>query len=104
MGSDAALSRIPSVCHHRYVTKSSNNNTLSKMQVMTAQQWAVHGVTRPMIRSLVRSGGLVRMRQGVYATRSAVRWAEASPVRLHVLDLLAVEAHGLAVGPGGPHH
>jgi hypothetical protein len=62
------------------------------MQVMTAQQWSALGVSRPMIRSLSRSGGLVLMRRGVYATRSAVQWAQADQVRRHVLDLLAARA------------
>lgn len=44
------------------------------------------------MRSLVRSGDLVRMRRGVYATRRAVDWAEDDPTRAHVLRVIAIRA------------
>lgn len=44
------------------------------------------------MRTLLRSGDLVRMRHGVYATRTAVAWAADDPRRLHALDVLAVTA------------
>jgi very-short-patch-repair endonuclease len=44
------------------------------------------------MRSLVRSGALVRMRRGVYATRRAIDWAEGNPTRTHVLHVLAMRA------------
>jgi very-short-patch-repair endonuclease len=44
------------------------------------------------MRSLVRSGELVRMRRGVYATRRAIDWAEGNPARTHVLHVLAMRA------------
>ena len=59
---------------------------------MSARQWHDRGVPPPLMRSLIRSGQLVRMRQGAYATRSAVDWAGADPVRLHVLDVRAARA------------
>jgi Protein of unknown function (DUF559) len=43
-----------------------------------------------MLRTLARSGDLVRIRQGVYATRRAVDWAKDEPVRDHVLHVMAV--------------
>ena len=42
-----------------------------------------------MLRTLTSSGDLVRMRQGVYATRKAVDWANDDPVRNHVLQIMA---------------
>jgi len=42
------------------------------------------------MRSLLRSGDLIRMRYGVYATRSAVAWAMDDPRRRHALEVLAV--------------
>jgi very-short-patch-repair endonuclease len=42
------------------------------------------------MRSLLRSGDLVRMRHGVYANRAAVAWAEEDPRRRHALEVLAV--------------
>jgi predicted transcriptional regulator of viral defense system len=43
-----------------------------------------------MLRTLASSGDLVRMRQGVYATRKAVDWANDDPVRNHALQVMAV--------------
>ena len=60
--------------------------------VMSARQWRAKGISPPLLRSLVRSGELVRMRQGVYATKRAVDWAGADPVRAHVLKVLAATA------------
>ena len=59
------------------------------MRVMTVQQWEAQGVSLRSIRSLTRSGDLVRLRRGVYATRGALQWAGADQVRRHVLHLLA---------------
>lgn len=44
------------------------------------------------MRSLLRSGDLVRLRYGVYATRSAVAWATDDPRRRHALCAVAVMA------------
>ena len=44
------------------------------------------------MRSLVRSGDLVRMRRGVYASRRAIDWAEGNQTRAHVLRVLAMRA------------
>jgi Protein of unknown function (DUF559) len=44
------------------------------------------------MRSLVRSGHLVRVRHGVYATRRAVDWAEGDQARAHALCVLAIRA------------
>jgi predicted transcriptional regulator of viral defense system len=59
---------------------------------MTAERWRTHGVSKQLIRSLARSGDLVRVRRGVYATASAVKWAGADTARLHVIRVLAVRA------------
>jgi hypothetical protein len=66
------------------------------MHVMTVERWAVHGISRQQLRPLARSGDLVQVKHGVYATRSAVRWAGTDPVRRHVVHLLAAQA---TVGP-----
>ena len=60
--------------------------------MLSAGQWRHRGISKALVRSLTRSGDLVSLRRGVYATRSAVRWADADPVRLHVLQLLAAQA------------
>lgn len=45
-----------------------------------------------MIRSLARSGDLVPVRRGAYATKRAVQWAGADDARRHVLRILAVRS------------
>ena len=72
------------------VTKSDVMTTLSKNTVATAHGWQKAGVSPKKLRTLARSGDLVRMRQGVYATRSAVEWVGDDPVRAHVLHVMAV--------------
>jgi very-short-patch-repair endonuclease len=58
--------------------------------VRTTARWRAAGLTAAQMRSLLRSGDLVRVRHGVYATRSAVAWATGDPRRRHVLRVLAV--------------
>lgn len=59
---------------------------------MAASRWNLIGVPPHLVRSLTASGDLVRMRQGVYATRVAVQWAGTDATRRHVLRVLAVRA------------
>jgi predicted transcriptional regulator of viral defense system len=59
---------------------------------MPARWWRAQGVTPALLRSLIRSGQLVRMRHGVYATKRALDWAAADPVRAHVLMVMAARA------------
>lgn len=62
------------------------------MRVMAASRWNLIGVPPHLVRSLTASGDLVRMRQGVYATRVAVQWAGTDATRRHVLRVLAARA------------
>jgi len=78
---------------------------------MSARRWQAKGVSPTLMRSLIRSGQLIRMRQGVYATKQALDWANAGsagsagnaanaangdpgpdPVRAQVLSVLAAMA------------
>jgi hypothetical protein len=68
---------------------------------MSARQWRARGISPPLLRSLVRSGELIRMRQGVYATKRAADWAAADPVRAHALKVLAAMATAGAAGAAG---
>ncbi len=52
-------------------------------------EWYAAGLTRAELRSLTRSGDLVRVWHGVYATRPAVEWAQADPARGHALLAMA---------------
>jgi hypothetical protein len=71
------------------VTQGNNYDALSKKYVRNVAEWYATGLTRKQLRSSVRSGMLVRVWPGVYATRSAVKWAEASPERGHALLVIA---------------
>jgi len=59
---------------------------------MAASRWHSIGVPPHLVRSLTASGDLVRLRQGVYATRIAVQWAGTDGARRHVLRVLAARA------------
>jgi Protein of unknown function (DUF559) len=74
------------------VTRSDVPDVISKNTVMSAKQWQATGISPALMRSLVRSGRLVRMRQGVYATKRAMDWAGVDPVRAHVLTVRAAKA------------
>jgi hypothetical protein len=67
---------------------------------MSARRWRAKGISPPLLRSLVRSGDLIRMRQGVYATKRAADWAGADPVRAHALKVLAAMATAGGTGTG----
>jgi hypothetical protein len=60
--------------------------------ITTAHGWQRAGVSPRTLRTLARCGDLVRMRQGVYATRRALEWAGDDAVRSHVLHVIAVRA------------
>ncbi len=46
------------------------------MRIMSPEHWRARGVSKQMISSLTRSGDLVQLRRGVYATKNAVQWAD----------------------------
>lgn len=56
---------------------------------MTAERLRARGISRQLIRALIRSGDLVQMRRGAYATKSAVEWAGTDVTRCHVLRVQA---------------
>jgi Transcriptional regulator, AbiEi antitoxin/Protein of unknown function (DUF559) len=74
------------------MTRTTVPDVVSRNTVMSARQWRARGISPPLLRSLVRSGELIRMRQGVYATKRAADWAAADPVRAHALKALAATA------------
>lgn len=74
------------------VTQSNILVPLRQMRVRSVADWYADGLTRGQLRSLTRSGDLVRVWPAVYATRSAVKWAEASPKRGHALLVIAARA------------
>ena len=62
------------------------------MRVRTVADWYAEGLTRAQLRSLVRSGDLMRVWPAVYATRSAVAWGMKNPERAHALRVIAASA------------
>lgn len=74
------------------MTRRKRPDAVSKSKVLAANQWNAIGVAPHLIRSLTRTGDLVRMRQGAYATRRAVEWAGTDDTRCHVLHVMAVLA------------
>lgn len=80
------------------MTRNAVPDVVSRNTVKSASQWRAKGISPPLLRSLVRSGQLIRMRQGVYATKGALDWAGADPVRAHVLNVMAAMA---SAGGGG---
>ena len=77
------------------VTLSDVPAAVRKKTVGTAGEWRAAGITPAQFRSLTRAGDLVRVRHGVYATRSAVESAASDPRQAHALR---VAAAGAAVG------
>ena len=71
------------------MTQGNYSDALSKIRVRNVAEWYATGLTRRQLRSSVRSGLLVRVWPAVYATRSALKWAEASPKRGHALLVIA---------------
>ena len=71
-----------------------------KNRVGTVGEWRAVGITPAQFRSLTRAGALVRVRRGVYATRSAVESAGADPRQDHALRAavarVAVGRHAVA--------
>src|SRR5580692_7871112 len=87
------------------MTRTDVPDIVRRNTVMSARRWQATGVSPALMRSLIRSGQLIRMRQGVYATKRALDWANAAnpanpangdpgpdPVRAHVLSVLAAIA------------
>ena len=74
------------------MTKSDTSDAIRKVRVAGIAEWYAAGLTRAELRSLVRSGDLVRAWPAVYATRAAVEWGKASPARGHALLAMAARA------------
>lgn len=74
------------------VTLSDIPDAVRKSRVGTTAEWRAAGITVNQLRSLIRSGQLVRVRIGVYATRRAVMSAERDPRRGRALQVAAAIA------------
>lgn len=76
----------------RNVTLSDVPAAVRKNTVGSVREWRAAGVTAAQFRSLTRSGELVRVRHGVYATRAALESADADPRQGHALRVAAARA------------
>ena len=74
------------------VTLSDVPAAVRKKTVGTVGEWRAAGITPAQFRSLTRAGDLVRVRHGVYATRSAVESATTDPRQAHALRVAAARA------------
>ncbi len=74
------------------VTLSDFPAAVRKKTVGAVREWRAAGVTPAQFRSLTRSGELVRVRHGVYATRAAVESAAADARQGHALLVAAARA------------
>ncbi len=74
------------------VTQRTSLGAVSDIRVLSAGEWRALGLTEARIRSLVRSGELIRVWHSAYATRSAVEWSKGSPARGHALRVIAAAA------------
>jgi len=74
------------------VTVSDVPAAVRKRTAGTVGEWRAVGVTSAQFRSLTRSGELVRVRHGVYATRAAVESASLDPRQGHALRVAAARA------------
>jgi predicted transcriptional regulator of viral defense system len=77
------------------VTQGDIPDAVRKSKVATVAGWRDAGITERRLKTLVRSGSLVRVRRGVYATRPAIDYAAVNARRGHALLVAAV---GSAVG------
>lgn len=71
------------------VTRSDIPDAVRKARVASVAEWHAAGLTQAQLRSLTLSGDLVRVWHAVYATKTAVEWAKASPARGHALLAMA---------------
>ena len=100
------------------MTKSGVSGAFGNGSVASVGEWRASGVTAARLRALVRSGELVRVWHGVYATQRAVEFSKATAAREHALRVAAVQAsvgrdaiashhsaaliHGLDLYPAAP--
>ena len=60
------------------------------MDVGTTARWRAAGLSERQLHSLTKSGQLVKVRRGVYATGRVMARAETDPGLRHALDVVAV--------------
>jgi len=71
------------------VTDGDESGALRRRKIGTVAQWNAAGLSRQQLRTLVRRGGLVPVRHGVYATPGYYEQAAADPRHGHALQAIA---------------
>jgi predicted transcriptional regulator of viral defense system len=71
------------------VAERNEDDAWSKVTVGRVADWRAAGVSAKRLRMLTKSGELVRIRRGAYATREIVAKAEADPGLRHALEVVA---------------
>jgi hypothetical protein len=69
-------------------------DALSNITIGTTATWRAAGVSESRLAALVRTGELVKIRYGVYATASMIARAEVDPRFGHALQVFAIRATG----------
>ena len=72
------------------MTKSTHSATLSKIDIGSAATWRAAGLSDAQLKTLLRTGDLVRIRHGTYVTAGILRAAEADARLRHTLEVVAV--------------
>src|ERR1700677_3205154 len=83
------MRRLQPLWKHRHMTQSDHPDPLHRSMVASRDHWLAMGVSAHQLRTLVASGDLTRLRNGSYATRRDIAWAEDNPRRAHVLLVYA---------------
>jgi hypothetical protein len=80
------------IAYAAIVTLSDIPGAVRKKSVGAVSEWRAAGLTPAQFRSLTRAGELVRVRHGVYASRSLVESADADPRQGHALRVAGARA------------
>lgn len=78
-------------------------DAFSNITIGTKATWRAAGISESRLATLVRSGELVKIRHGVYATARIIARAEADPRFGHALQVAAVRAAGTRKGVASHH-
>ena len=85
------------------MTESYISDALRNMDVGTTARWRAAGLSVRQLYSLTRSGQLVKVRRGVYATVSVMARAEGDAGLRHALDVVAVRDTRAGKGVASHH-
>ena len=85
------------------MTDGDLSDTLRKMDVGTTARWRAAGLSERQLYWLTKSGQLVKIRRGVYATSGVMARAQTDPGLLHALDVVAVRDTRTGKGVASHH-